>query len=240
MKKSAFTLIELLVVISIIAILAGIALPVFGGVMGRARATQSASNLRQLGLGVQAYLNDNDSVMVSGTDTFVVTTTGSDGLSKYVPGANVWQAPLDRRLPATGVKFPVSFSFNQGILGPPPGKTVAKGEWNGDLGMIKSSPSSIVMMAPNYQLGSGNPEEKASWGTDAVNIGSSVKAIPMGGGNIGGATDKPKAFPGMGKQIPVLFCDGHIGNVAIVKAMTAGTFRDTALWDPMKAVTLTP
>ena len=50
MKKntSAFTLIELLVVITIIAILASIALPVFNGVTERANQTKDLSNANRL------------------------------------------------------------------------------------------------------------------------------------------------------------------------------------------------
>ena len=55
---SGFTLIELLVVISIIAILAAMLLPAIGLVRGAAKSMRCLSNLRQLGVGVQAYANE--------------------------------------------------------------------------------------------------------------------------------------------------------------------------------------
>lgn len=59
-KKSGFTLIELLVVIAIIAILAAILFPVFAQAREKARQITCISNLRQLGMGVLQYLQDND------------------------------------------------------------------------------------------------------------------------------------------------------------------------------------
>ena len=59
-KKTAFTLIELLVVIAIIAILAAILFPVFAKVREKARQAGCASNLKQLGLGIVQYNQDND------------------------------------------------------------------------------------------------------------------------------------------------------------------------------------
>jgi len=59
-ERYGFTLIELLVVIAIIAILAAILFPVFAKVREKARQTSCASNLKQLGLGIVQYNQDND------------------------------------------------------------------------------------------------------------------------------------------------------------------------------------
>jgi prepilin-type N-terminal cleavage/methylation domain-containing protein/prepilin-type processing-associated H-X9-DG protein len=57
----AFTLIELLVVIAIIAILAAMLLSALSSAKKKGAQTACINNLKQLGLGMQMYVNDNDS-----------------------------------------------------------------------------------------------------------------------------------------------------------------------------------
>ena len=145
MKKSAFTLIELLVVITVIAILAGIALPVYGKVLERSRATTDASNLKQLGLGIAAYLNDNDEQIFS--------ATGTDGKfwpevlqTKYVSNWKSFKSPFDKRpdgKEATLTTIPISYGFNTNVLT----QTSGAGKWDGDFSKI-ASPSQLILMAP--------------------------------------------------------------------------------------------
>jgi len=59
MKRHAFTLIELLVVIAIIAILAAIIFPTFARVRENGRAIACTSNLKQIGMGLMMYAEDN-------------------------------------------------------------------------------------------------------------------------------------------------------------------------------------
>jgi prepilin-type N-terminal cleavage/methylation domain-containing protein len=93
---AAFTLIELLVVIMIIAILMGLAFPVFQGVQNQARKTQARNDLMQIVIAVNAYYTEYGRYPLTPptpADTTYGTTTTNEQLFNELRSATPLQNP---------------------------------------------------------------------------------------------------------------------------------------------------
>jgi len=189
-KTSAFTLIELLVVIAIIAILAGIALPVFSKVLERGKATSDASNLKQLGIGLAAYLNDNEDQMFSlvAPPAGGPTTWPQILQSKYVSNWRVFRSPFDKRPDPRVEPFPISYGLNQNLFNINASKFI--------------SPSQLIMLAP--VPASGNDVV-----FDATSTTNVPLPMPSGGTRLGTHFGR--------SLINTLFSDTHVESLNYVK-----------------------
>ena len=196
MKRSAFTLIELLVVIAIIAILAGIALPVFSKVQERSRAINCASNLRQIGVGLVAYLNDHDDQLFpkEGKDD----TAWPRMLNpRYIPGWKSFRSPFDK---VTGDRpdlqkepgVPVSYGINAYCLGTNASKFVA--------------PTQLIVMAPAME----DQDELIFLGTSE----SHPKLPKPEPANGGGGNTKKRGTHFNRSQLNAMYGDWHVATIS--------------------------
>src|SRR5262245_38731313 len=80
LPNKAFTLVELLVVISIIALLAGLALPAITSAITKGQMIQTLSNARQIQVATQSVALD----AVTSGDSTMIGWPGSNGLSVWI------------------------------------------------------------------------------------------------------------------------------------------------------------
>jgi prepilin-type N-terminal cleavage/methylation domain-containing protein/prepilin-type processing-associated H-X9-DG protein len=96
-RASGFTLIELLVVIAIIAILAGMLLPVLGRAKEDSVRIKCVNNVKQLGLAMQMYGDDNAALLPMAHGTVLWNATDpppwSQALAPYFSNTNILLCP---------------------------------------------------------------------------------------------------------------------------------------------------
>jgi len=119
MRRKGFTLVELLVVVAIIVILAGILYPVFAATRRAAYNASCLSNLKQIGLAVNMYVQDYDEMFPVGCNQFdrvlgkaqpdpeIQTPYVWDVVNPYIKNPGIWRDPADQgtSVPGTTVAF---------------------------------------------------------------------------------------------------------------------------------------
>jgi hypothetical protein len=102
--------------------MAAIAVPVFNGVLERAKVTKDLSNLRQIGILMQTYLNDKDGILpVINASPGIGTTAMPVIYPKYIGSKKVFQSPYDKRATDETENAPVSYGINENMYTASPG-----------------------------------------------------------------------------------------------------------------------
>lgn len=146
MKKSGFTLIELLVIISIVAVLAGLALPLTLWIREKAVASDCLRHLHNLGTGCSAYLADHNNQAFSSE-----TPGGWPAVlhAKYIPDWAAFRSPFDKRpdgvISPSGAGVQISYGINIHTL------NQSKDGFDGNFAKL-TSPAQLIYMAPNVDL----------------------------------------------------------------------------------------
>jgi prepilin-type N-terminal cleavage/methylation domain len=214
----AFTFIELLVVMVVLGILLGIAFPVVIGVQERAKMTKDMSNLRQIGLATQTYMNDNDGVLPgSATVSWM-----SQLYPKYLSSWYVLISPFDNPVsPRTASDNNANSALSYGI--------------NGTAGVIGmsadriSKPSVFILFAPAQDSTTTRTKvsfQGAADTTSQVNLANSPN-VTVVGKDLGTATSSPGGDAtfgtnGTGTRTTALFADLHCENMTWGSATNTG------------------
>jgi len=196
-----------IVVIAIIAILAAILVPSLNSALERAKATKDMSNLRQLGLATQLYMNDNSGVLFSPFSTSgswmsqLYNVDPPPAAPKYISSWGVFVSPFDHPAsPRTSSPNNANSAVSDGINGT-----------SGVIGMSAdkiSKPSVFIVFAPAQASGSAVNFRGIGNTTNQANLAASsnvtvLAAATVPNGPATGGTHNSR------RKIEALFADWH-------------------------------
>lgn len=113
-----FSLLELLIVLGVIALLGALLFPVFSRAREKARQGTCQSNLRQTGLAILQYVQDNDDRLPPGTQlepSPYMGTGWATNVAPYLRNHNMLHCPSDG-VSADPNRLPVSYAYNQSLV----------------------------------------------------------------------------------------------------------------------------
>jgi prepilin-type processing-associated H-X9-DG protein/prepilin-type N-terminal cleavage/methylation domain-containing protein len=213
MLKKAFTLVELLVVISVVSLMMAILMPTLGRARQQGRSVVCLSNLRQMGVAAQSYVNDNDGyyppAYVNDPDPYddiainacwdFTHTKNWSSLKESTEAGLLWQAEMIDKIqqcpafkgsanssdPYTG------YNYNTSYIGHGEGETIETPAKMSQVGR----PSECALFGDGQWSGGANKFMRApkKWAGDTDN---SLKAAGTQGYRHNGRTN-------------VVWCDGH-------------------------------
>lgn len=187
-RRAGFTLIELLVVIAIISILASMIFPSFARAREGARRTSCASNLRQIGLGIMQYAQDNDDTMPMFSYEGFAGYDGGDGarwadmIYLYIKNAQVFNCPSGTKKTMTyaGGQFFDIGSYSYGLVTVTPANNQPVGVSGRKLAAIEDTATTLMIIED------GRQDEGASGGAAAETQGRLIPVLNEPIGSLGG------------------------------------------------------
>ena len=198
----AFTLIELIVVLAIIAILMSMVYPMYTSMSERAKATKDLSNLRQIGIATQTYLNESDGMLFSPATSWM-----SQLNPNYFSAWRGFQSPFDKRPSSeagTGTPLsPISYGVNANIY-PAGGGAMSVGKITKPTAFILFAPAQAAGTTVNFAAwANSNSLDK---GVTVAGTGSTATSNP--GGVATGGTQNNR------QRVNALFADLHCETMA--------------------------
>ena len=118
-RQAGFTLIELLIVVTIIGIIAALAIPNLRNAIDRAKQKATMTNMKGIGNALEMYSVDNNTYPKGLTDANAVALTGflSPLYMRTVPPGDGWNNPWHIDINAAGTQYTVTSYGRDGVPG---------------------------------------------------------------------------------------------------------------------------